>query len=64
MSRAEAVKLIKKDGFKAPIGDIKKFCKLININKKTFFDTCEKFRNKKIWIKNKNKKWVLNNPLK
>ena len=64
ISRSKAVQLIKKDGFKIPKHDISKFCKLINISSKTFFKTCEKFRNKKIWIKNKNKKWVLKQPLK
>ena len=52
-----------KNGFKTPTKDIKKFCKLINISKNEFFDVCEKFRNKKIWVKNKNKKWIIKKPL-
>lgn len=63
ISRSSAVKLIKKNGFKAPSKDIQKFCKFIKINKNEFFDICEKFRNKKIWIKNKNKNWILKQPL-
>ena len=63
ISRIKAVKLIKKNGFKIPMNDIKKFCKLINISKKKFFEICEKFRNKKIWIKKNNNKWILKNPL-
>ncbi len=63
ISRSKAIKLIRKDGFKAPINDIKKFCKLINITKKKFFEICEKFRNKDIWIKNKKNIWELKQPL-
>ena len=57
MSREKAVKLAKKRGFKIPYKDINKFCKLIGISQKKFFETCEKFRNKKIWYKKK--KWQL-----
>ena len=57
MSREKAVKLAKKRGFKIPYKDINKFCKLIGISQKKFFETCEKFRNKKIWYKKK--KWLL-----
>jgi len=63
ISRNYAVKKIKKEKFKKPINDIKIFCKFINISVKEFDKICEKFRNKKIWIK-KNNKWHLKYPLK
>jgi len=63
ISRKEAVKKILKEGFNAPNQDINKFCNLIKISKKKFLDNCEKFRNKNIWIKKKNK-WHLKYPLK
>ena len=62
ISRSKAIQIVKKENFKIPHNDIRKFCKLININKKTFFSNCEKFRNKKIWKKN-NKKWELKYPI-
>ena len=54
MTRKNALKIIDERGFKIPHDDIKKFCNFINITKKNFFQICEKFRNKKIWIKEKN----------
>jgi len=63
ISRSKAIKIAKKENFKIPHDDINKFCKLININKKTFFSICESFKNKKIWKRN-NKKWELINPIK
>ena len=62
ITRSNAIKIIKKKGFKTPISDINKFCKFINISRKEFFRVCEKFRNKKIWFK-KNNKWILKYPL-
>lgn len=62
ISRDKALSIVKKRAFKAPDGDIKKFCKFIKISKKEFFKVCEKFRNKKIWFK-KNKKWKLKYPI-
>ena len=62
ISRKKAVSIIKKSGFKKPKQDIKKFCNLINISEKKFFEICEKFRNKKIW--QKKNKWQLKLPLK
>ena len=61
ISRKQAVRIIKKNSFKIPNNDIKKFCKLIGISKEKFFNVCEKFRNKKIWYKDK--KWKLKFPL-
>jgi len=59
IKRYKAIEIIKKDIKRRPMSDIKKFCKLINISEKKFFQICEKFRNKKIWNKKKNK-WILN----
>tara|TARA_B100000029_G_scaffold499293_1_gene569504 strand:- start:1205 stop:2293 length:1089 start_codon:yes stop_codon:yes gene_type:complete len=63
ISRNIAIKEIKNDLKKKPIEDIRKFCKLINISERKFFQICEKFRNKKIWMK-KNRRWNLNISLK
>ena len=51
---------MQKKGIITPKEDIKHFCKFVGITQKNFFDICNKFRNKKIWIK-KNNKWYLNN---
>jgi len=61
VSRKQAINLIKKNAFKKPSQDIKKFCNLIGISKSKFFKVCEKFRNKNIWYKEKN--WKLKFPL-
>jgi N-acetyl sugar amidotransferase len=62
MTRQKALLLAKKDIKRVPHDDIRKFCKLIKIDKSKFFKVCEKFRNKKIW-KKINNKWILVNPL-
>ncbi|MDA7604045.1 N-acetyl sugar amidotransferase [Candidatus Pelagibacter sp.] len=56
ISRKKAIEIIKSDGLKPPIDDIIKFCNYCNISKKKFFQIAEKFRNKNIWKKNKDKK--------
>ena len=53
ISRSKAIKLINKKNFKPPHMAIKKFCKYYEIDTKTFFNIANKFRNKKIWKKNK-----------
>tara|TARA_B110001452_G_scaffold215791_1_gene187033 strand:- start:720 stop:1814 length:1095 start_codon:yes stop_codon:yes gene_type:complete len=63
IKRKDAIKIIQKDNFNAPKQDIKKFCQFIDITEKEFFKICEKFRNKKIWTKKKDK-WILNSTLK
>ncbi|MDA9615829.1 hypothetical protein N9S20_00510, partial [Candidatus Pelagibacter sp.] len=60
--RKDAINIINKNKFKTPSGDIRKFCKLINLSEANFFKTCEKFRNKNIWIKDNNK-WKLKYPI-
>ena len=54
---------VKKEGFKEPAQDIKKFCNFIDITKKEFQKNCDKFRNKNIWVKKRNK-WYLKHPLR
>ena len=62
INRKKAIKIARKSINKIPHNDIRKFCKLIKISKTEFFKVCEKFRNKKIWLK-KNKKWELKYPI-
>jgi len=63
MTRENALKILKNIASKKPTEDIKKFCKFTKISVNQFFIICEKFRNKKIWIKYKNS-WKLINELK
>ncbi len=62
ISRKKSIEIITKDNFKAPKSDISKFCKFIGISENEFKRTCEKFRNKKLWKKYKNK-WILKYPI-
>ena len=64
LSRSKAIEIIKKKGFKKPTQDIKTFCKFVNISASKFESICEKFRNKKIWIRNSRKRWKLKFPLR
>ena len=43
-----------------PTQDIEKFCEFAGITKSIFFEICEKFRNKTIWVK-RDGNWVLPN---
>ena len=62
MSRLQAIKISRKnEGLKPPKEFIKKFCDSIGITENHFWRICDKFRNKKIWKKNKNNKWELIN---
>ncbi len=53
ISKNKALKIIKTDGLKPPMRDIKKFCSYCGISTIKFFQIAEKFRNKNIWKKNK-----------
>tara|TARA_B100000886_G_scaffold275859_1_gene199796 strand:+ start:962 stop:2101 length:1140 start_codon:yes stop_codon:yes gene_type:complete len=55
ISRKAALKKLKKEGLKTPHNDIKKFCSFVGKSQKWFWKTCEKYRNKKIWYKEKGK---------
>jgi N-acetyl sugar amidotransferase len=60
ISRNKAIDILKKKKNYLPLRDINKFCKYANIDKKIFFIIAERFRNKNIWKKKKNK-WKINN---
>lgn len=61
MTRKRAIKIIKNNSQKIrPHEDIKKFCKFVNIKVREFDKIIEKFRDKKIWKKTKNK-WRIKN---
>ena len=60
ITRDKALEIVKKEKHAIPINKIKKFCKYTQISLKQFFIITEKFRNKKIWIKKKNK-WQIKN---
>ena len=53
ITRSRALDFINKKNFKPPKLAIKKFCNYYGITLKNFFKIAEKFRNKKIWKKNK-----------
>ena len=53
--------MIKSEGIKPPLEDIKKFCNYCGISKKQFFGFAEKFRNRKIWKKNKDNIFYIEN---
>ena len=61
LSREQALKIVKKIGTKKPISEINKFCSYTKISKIEFYRICEKFRNKKIWVKDQNKNWKIKN---
>lgn len=61
ISRKNAIKLVKKYKAQKPNYDIKLFCKFVNISEKKFSLIIEKFRNKKIWHINSQKKWSIKN---
>jgi hypothetical protein len=53
ITRVQAIERIQQIGNAAPSEDIEKFCEFVGISKKDFFEVCEKFRNTKIWSKEK-----------
>ena len=61
LSRNKAIKIIKKIGNKIPTKEIKEFCDYTNISFKRFLLIAEKFRNRKIWFRDKNGKWKIRN---
>jgi N-acetyl sugar amidotransferase len=62
LSRDEAINIISQKGEQIPLDDISKFCNFTNIDLKSFFEICEKFRNLDIWSHSSGK-WKLNNYL-
>ena len=61
MTRNKAIKILKKKGNEKPIKEIKKFCDYVGINENSFYKICNKHRNNRIWFKNRNKSWQINN---
>ncbi len=61
LSRKEAIKIIKKKSNEFPVQEIKKFCDYLEISVKKFLVITERFRNKKIWFKDKNGIWKIRN---
>lgn len=59
IKRNQAISYLVKNYEQKPINEIKKFCKYVNISLKEFDKITEKFRNKKIWHKENNKKWKI-----
>ncbi len=60
ISRKNAISKLKNDK-NNPVKDIKYFCKYLDITEKKFYQIAEKFRNKKIWYKNRYNKWQIKN---
>ena len=60
ISRDKAISIVKKNGNQVPRMEIKKFCEYLNISNKKFSQIVNKFRDKKIWSRVKNK-WVIKN---
>jgi len=51
MSRRQAIEFLKTRGDETPREDIAKFCAFTDMPEKKFFETIEKFRNPKIWVR-------------
>ena len=60
ITRNEAITKLSQELSIRPIGDIEKFCDLVEIQKGDFFEIIEKFRNYKIWTNNGNH-WEIEN---
>jgi N-acetyl sugar amidotransferase len=60
INREKAISKIKEMGHFIPHDDIKKFCNFVKKPTRWFFETCEKFRNKRIWYKDRNT-WKIKN---
>ncbi len=54
LTRAAALKIIKRSGDQTPLQDIKKLCRFLKITPKNFFEIAESFRNQEIWYREKN----------
>ena len=62
LTRKKAIQLIRKyDGIKPPKEYIQNFCKQIKITERKFWEVANKFRDKKIWKKNKRNQWYIHN---
>ncbi len=61
ITRKQALTLLEKHKFEYPINEIKKFCRYCEISIVYFFKIIKNFRNKKIWKKNRNGKYFIQN---
>ena len=61
LSRDKALSIVRKIGNQKPIKEINDFCRYLNIKNSEFFNICNRFRNKKIWFKDYDKKWKIKN---
>ena len=59
MTREEGVELVKSYDGKCHIKYVQKLCSYLGISKEDFFKVVEEARNRDIWVKDENDKWVL-----
>ena len=59
MSRAEAIRIVKKRGEESPRVEIGEFCRYLGISPHRFHKVAETFRNRKIWKREKSGRWQL-----
>lgn len=59
MRREDAVDRVKKYDGKIAYGYIKRFCHYLNITEERFWEVMDRYRNKDIWKKDANGRWVL-----
>lgn len=60
MARTEAIRLVKKIGEEFPRKEIEAFCRYAGVSPRRFMRVAEKFRNRKIWRRNRGR-WELAN---
>ncbi len=59
MARSEGIKILKIKPERIPLNEIKIFCKYLEMKEKEFWDVLERFRNHKIWKKDKTGNWYI-----
>jgi len=59
MTRNQAISIVREMGDQTPHRDIEKFCAYVGISKEHFFELIEKFRNREIWSKRDDGKWMI-----
>lgn len=61
LTREQAINYVSKNIENIPLKEIKLFSHYVDISTNEFFKIADKFRNKKIWSKNKYSKWSIKN---
>ncbi len=61
VTRAQAIQIVKKRGPELPRREIKEFCRYVGVSPHKFSRVVEKFRNHKIWKKDKRGNWFQKN---